>query len=299
MREIIIDGDLVHQLRDADESWTSIATQLEVSTKTLSRWRKETGFEEPLGEMNDEDIDKVVSAVSNMHSDTGERMLAAHFVYMGVKISRQRLRDSVGRVDPEGRAHRQLHVIDRRQYAVAGVNHLWHVDGHHKLIKYGIVTHGCIDGFSRRICFLKASTNNRASTVMKLFNEAVAECGLPSRVRGDKGGENVAVCDFMNLNRGFDRSSYIGGSSKHNTRIERLWRDVMTQVIRFYKILFTELEEQGMDTEDAVHVYVLQYLFVPRICEDLNRFRGTWYNHKLSTESSATPRQLMLRNRLV
>ena len=66
-------------------------------------------------------------------------------------------------------------------------------DGHHKLIRWRIVTHGGIDGYSRMIVYLCASTNNRASTVHSLFMEAVKRFGLPSRVRSDEGGENVMV----------------------------------------------------------------------------------------------------------
>ena len=66
-------------------------------------------------------------------------------------------------------------------------------DGHHKLIRWRIVTHGGIDGYSRMIVYLCASTNNRASTVHSLFMEAVERFGLPSRVRSDEGGENVMV----------------------------------------------------------------------------------------------------------
>ena len=29
------------------------------------------------------------------------------------------------------------------------VNSLWHLDGHHSLIRWKILIHGCIDGFSR------------------------------------------------------------------------------------------------------------------------------------------------------
>ncbi len=51
--------------------------------------------------------------------------------------------------------------------------------------------HGGIDGFSRRIVYLHASDNNIANTVSELFRSAVSECGWPSRVRSDKGGENI------------------------------------------------------------------------------------------------------------
>lgn len=61
------------------------------------------------------------------------------------------------------------------------------------LNRWRFVIHAGIDGFSRMIMFLHCSTNNKASTVMSLFQSAVETFGLPSRVRSDKGGENVEV----------------------------------------------------------------------------------------------------------
>ena len=72
--------------------------------------------------------------------------------------------------------------------------------------------HGGIDGFSRLPVYLKASNNNRAETVLECFEHAVAEYGLPSRVRSDKGGENIQVCTYMLNRRGTDRGSMITGN---------------------------------------------------------------------------------------
>ena len=82
---------------------------------------------------------------------------------------------------------------------------------------------GGIDGYSRTIVFLNCSDNNRASTVLTAFTNAVGSHGLPERIRTDLGGENVDIWRYMVEQHA---SMSVTGSSTHNERIERLWRDV-------------------------------------------------------------------------
>lgn len=77
-------------------------------------------------------------------------------------------------------------------------------------------------------------------------------------------------------------------------RIERLWRDVRNKVIQFYIDLFKSFEKVGMKIDDVWHIFTLQYLFMPRIQDDLNEFKEIWNNHALSTESNRTPLQLLI-----
>ena len=88
-------------------------------------------------------------------------------------------------------------------------------------VRWQIITHGCIDGYSHRIIYLHAADNNQSDTVVKLFSEAVTSLGLPSRVLGDRGGENIAVAQYM-LNhplRGPGCGSFISGKSVHRTYV--------------------------------------------------------------------------------
>lgn len=95
------------------------------------------------------------------------------------------------------------------------------MDGHHSLIRWGFIVHGCIDGFSRMIIYL-----HYADTVLDLFLRGTTECGLPSRVRGDHGGENIRVAELMTQRRGDNRGSFIAGPSTRSQRIERLCHEV-------------------------------------------------------------------------
>lgn len=120
-------------------------------------------------------------------------------------------------------------------------NSLWHIDGYHKLIRWRLIIHGGIDGFSRLPVFLRVSPNNSSETVLRAFLDGVSACGLPSRVRCDKGGENVRVSEYMLSHplRGPGRGSCITGRSVHNQRIERLWRDLFSGCVSlFYSVLF-------------------------------------------------------------
>ena len=91
---------------------------------------------------------------------------------------------------------------------------------------------------------LSCNTNIKASTVLSCFRDAVAQWGLPSRIRSNRGGENIDVLQYMIHRRGTCRGSALVGRYVHNQWKERLWRNVNTDVPELFKSLFTVMEDR-------------------------------------------------------
>lgn len=64
--------------------------------------------------------------------------MRGHLLARGVKIQENRVREAMRRTDPDGTIVRalQLRITHRRTYNVKAPLSLWHMDGHHKLIRY-------------------------------------------------------------------------------------------------------------------------------------------------------------------
>lgn len=130
---------------------------------------------------------------------------------------------------------------------------------------------------------MRASTNNRAETVLEMFIDAISEHGVPWRVRGDRGGENRDVSILMILLRGLRRASFMWGPSVFNTRIERLWVELGRRFVRQWRAFFLRLERcHLLKRNDPHHRWLLHYLFLDQINIDCQAFCDEWNNHPIS-----------------
>ncbi|KAK7889111.1 hypothetical protein WMY93_024671 [Mugilogobius chulae] len=292
-----IDEDRLMELLEMNLPLESISNLMNVSTRTLQRRLSEVGLSvrQKYTLLSDEELDEAVEGVKNEMPSAGYRMVRGRLTSMGIHVQWRRLTASMHRVDSLGILSRLvgLGCIVRRTYSVRGPLSLWHVDTNHKLIRFSIVIFGAIDGYSRKIMCLQAAANNRASTAFTAFKQATEQFGIPSRVRGDHGVENVDIARFMFTVRGTDRGSFISGKSVHNQRIERLWRDVRMGVTAHYYVTLHDLETDNLlDVSSTEDLFAVHQTFLPQLNADLQAFVQGWNNHPLRTEGNRTPEQM-------
>ena len=107
----------------------------------------------------------------------GRRRFIGALRSRGLRVQHWGASNCLRRLDPVGTALRWRLVIYRRKYNVPTPNSLWHFDSARKLIRWKLIVHVCIDGFSRLITYCRCCDNNKAETVLRLLRRAQAPMG--------------------------------------------------------------------------------------------------------------------------
>ncbi|XP_049421763.1 uncharacterized protein zgc:174680 isoform X2 [Epinephelus fuscoguttatus] len=296
--QITIESQTLLDMLSTGLPLTSLSDLHGISRSTLYRRMKDHNLSvrKCYSDITDDVLDQKVRSIKAQMPHAGYRLIKGSLEASGHRIPWRRVRRSLQRVDGAGVISRmiQLSCITRRTYSVPAPLSLVHIDTNHKLIRYNIVVFGAIDCFSRKIFYLDTAGNNKAETAFGFFMEGVQKHGWPFRVRADQGVENVDIARCMFTVQGTGRGSFIAGKSVHNQRVERLWRDLWSVICQYYNVLHG-LEEDGfLDISNAVHLYCVGYVFIPRLRADLHHFTESWNCHPLCTEGNLTPNQLWM-----
>ena len=108
--------------------WSQVARNLGISTRTLLRRRHEYAMAigaSRFDEISDPELDQIVDNCLQATPNAGGTYIRGSVADRGWRIQRDRIRDSLGRVDPVSRSLRRTRTIFRRQYSVPGPNALW------------------------------------------------------------------------------------------------------------------------------------------------------------------------------
>jgi len=89
--------------------------------------------------ISDDQLDEVIRGFISRHGTTTEQSYLLRGILirsLGHLVQRERVRAAINRVDPENSALRWETVVTRRVCSVPWPNSLWHIDGHHSLIRW-------------------------------------------------------------------------------------------------------------------------------------------------------------------
>lgn len=188
----------------------------------------------------------------------------------GFNVRKEDIRLLLSILDPENVEKRKSRRLLRRNYYNKGPNYIWHMDSYDKLKRYGICINGCVDGFSRKVLWLKAySTSSDPKVIAGYFMEAVDEYkGCPRIIRADKGTENADTCTIQRLLRqdGTDtfagEKSFLYGRSTMNQRIEYWWSFLRKECTEFWIDFLTGLKNEGHYDGDFIDKNLIIFSFL-------------------------------------
>ncbi|KAM6495102.1 hypothetical protein JOM56_009725 [Amanita muscaria] len=137
-----------------------------------------------------------------------------------------------------------------------------------RLIRWRIICHAFVDGKTRLVTGARFNNNNRADTVLELFKHAISVHGLPSRLTTWMNNEDLGAVRIY--------------GAVHNTRIERLWVDIVHDLSSKWKEHFEVLEiHHGLDADHMGHTWLLHHLFLKEMNAELSEWVQGWNSHKM------------------
>ena len=134
--------------------FTQLAWMLGVHRNMLSLHMKHHSIERRYSSLSNAALDGLITQFKERRPESGVRYILGFLRRQGVHVQHRHVIQSLRRVNHVGQVLCNRQVKCRHQYQVKRPNALWHIDGHHKLIRWRIVIHGVIDGFCRMACII-------------------------------------------------------------------------------------------------------------------------------------------------
>ena len=213
-----------------------------------------------------------------------------------IRVRRDTVLELMWLIDAESVNRRKAKRLLRRKYCCPGPNFLWHLDGYDKLKPFGFAIHGAIDGFSRRILWLRvAVTNNDPLKIAEYYLQCVEKHAcVPRILRCDQGTENATLkllqpfFRYSSEDRFAGLNSIILGKSTSNQRIEAWWSILRKQNTDWWISYFKDMRDAGVyDDSNPLHCECLKFCFMGIIQTELDNVVKEWNTHTISTKRNA------------
>ena len=108
----------------------------------------------------------ILQNFSGSSKSFGYRLMRQKLCVDGFTDNRETVRVLLKVLDADGVELRSPHRLARRVYFSVGPNYLWHMDRYDKIKPYGFEIYDAIDGFSRKILWLRVSSSNNNPKVI-------------------------------------------------------------------------------------------------------------------------------------
>lgn len=256
---------------------------ISMSVRTLKRRLREYGLAKSDDSISEETVRQIIEKeIKGPSSMLGYRgMWNKLRTSYNITVPRDTVMRILRELDPEASALRKARKLQRRVYTSPGANAAWHIDGYDKLKPYGLPVHGCVDGFSRRVIWLKVcKSNNNPVIPASLFLQSVEEYGMrPVLVQTDCGTENGTLAGIQCLLAGSE-DAHRYSSSHSNQRIENWWshgkRQFTAWVIDYFKGL---VHEGKLVLGNHLHMECVWFVYFNLLQLELDRVKQEWNTH--------------------
>ena len=257
-----------------------------MSERTLKRRLRQYGFKRKDSNITEYALYQVIEdeVAIGPAASLGYRGMWHHLrASFSIRCKRDTVMEMLREIDPEGTENRRARRLVRRNYQSLGPNDCWHIDGYDKLKPYGLPIHGCIDGFSRKVMWLKVvKSNNNPLIPAYFYLKLVQKIGFgPLKLRTDCGTENGIMADshcFLTNNPG----GHLYGSSPANQRIECWWSYCRKSYTTWLIDFFRQMVEDGiLIPGHAIHMECSRFVFLKLLQIQLNEVQYAWNTHHI------------------
>ena len=141
-----------------------------VSIRTLKRWLKKLRLKQRGNPRPDIAVRCIIEIeIKITNGIKGYRSIWHKLKINGIQVNRGDVMNIIKDINLEQSRNRRARKLERRIQTSQGPNAVWHADDYDKLKPYGFPMHGCNDGFSGKVLWLRVRRSNNDPIIPARF----------------------------------------------------------------------------------------------------------------------------------